>query len=38
MPDDIPGRDEIYGGDDDSLYGLVDETLSAGFVELRASF
>jgi hypothetical protein len=29
---------EIYGGGDDSLYGLVDETLSAGFVELRASF
>jgi hypothetical protein len=29
---------EIYGGSEDSLYGLVDETLSAGFAELKYSF
>lgn len=29
---------EIYGGNEDTLFGLVEETLSAGFVEARASF
>lgn len=29
---------EVYGGPDDSLYGLIDQTLSAGFVEARVSF
>lgn len=29
---------EIYGGPDETLFGLVDEVLSAGFVELKASF
>ena len=29
---------EIYGGPDDTLYGTIDETMSAGFVELIAYF
>ena len=29
---------ELMGGPDDTMYGMVDETLSAGFVELRASY
>jgi hypothetical protein len=29
---------ELYSGPDDTLFGLVDSTLSAAFVELKASF
>ena len=29
---------DIYSGPDDTLFGMVDESLSAGFMELRASF
>ncbi len=29
---------EIYAGPEDSLFGLIDETLSAGYAELRLSF
>ena len=29
---------EIYGGPDDTMFGLIDETQSAGYAELRASF
>ena len=29
---------ELYGGPDETLFGMVDETMSAGFVELKASF
>lgn len=29
---------EIYGGPDDTLFGMADEILSAGFAELRLSF
>ena len=29
---------EIYGGPDDTLWGMVGETLSAAFFEVRASF
>jgi hypothetical protein len=29
---------ELYSGPDNSLFGLVDSTLSAVFVELKASF
>ncbi len=29
---------EVYGGPDETLFGMIDETMSAGFVELKASF
>jgi hypothetical protein len=29
---------EIYAGPEDSLFGLIDETLNAGYTELRIAF
>jgi len=29
---------EVYGGPDETLHGLIEQTMSAGFMEVRASF
>ena len=29
---------QVFAGPDDTLFGLIDQTLSAGYAELRASF